>query len=76
MKHFLSATTADKIHFGEYSINDNKCTLYMNQKELFGSGSTIYEIPIALSELDGYLEISLENAEKYYQKKHLLFVIT
>lgn len=65
---FLSATTADKIHFGEYSINDNKCTLYMNQKELFGSGSTIYEIPIALSELDGYLEISLENAKNTIKK--------
>ncbi len=65
---FLSATSADKIHFGEYSINDNKCTLYMNQKELFGSGSTIYEIPIALSELDEYLEISLENAKNTIKK--------
>ena len=65
---FQDHYAAIKIHFGEYSINDNKCTLYMNQKELFGSGSTIYEIPIALSELDEYLEISLENAKNTIKK--------
>lgn len=65
---FLSATTADKLHFQEYSINDNKCTIYMNEKELFGSGNKIYEIPIPLSELNGYLEISLENATSTIEK--------
>lgn len=65
---FLSATTADKLHFEEYSISDSKCTLYMNQKALFGSGNKIYDISISLSELDGYFEISLENAKNTIQK--------
>lgn len=67
-KAFVSATTADKLHFEEYSISDTKCTLYMNQKELFGSGNKIYDISISLSELSGYFEIPLKNAKNTAEK--------
>lgn len=60
---FKSATTADKLHFEKFSINDKFCTFYFNQKNLFGKGDKIYDVSISLGEISSYLNISLSGAE-------------
>lgn len=61
---FQSATTANKLHFEEFSLNNKQCTIYLNQKAIFGSGNKIYNISIPLSELSNFLNISLKEAQK------------
>lgn len=61
---FQSATTADKLHFEKFSLNDKQCTIYLSQKALFGSGNKIYDVSIPISQLSNCLNISLKEAEK------------
>lgn len=65
---FQSATTADKMHFDKFSLNSKQCTLYLSQKELFGSGDKIYDVSISLSQLSDCLNISLKEAKENNSK--------
>ncbi len=60
---FVSATTADELHFDQFSFNDKQCTLYFNEKKLFASGTKIYDVSISLPKIADYLKISLSGAE-------------
>lgn len=62
-EEFEAATSANKLHFEQFSVNDKNCIFYFTNKTLFAKEGNVQSVAVPITKAAAYLNIKIKSAQ-------------